>query len=139
MDEKLSTTLALDLEGTLISNHVSQIARPGLFAFLNEVKGIFGSLVIFTSVPEARFRQIAQQLVSDALVPSWFADMAYVHWTGQYKDLSVIPGDAILLDDYEGYIKPDQADRWVHIECFASPYSEDDRALEAALERLKAI
>ena len=44
--------LALDLEGTLISNAVSQIARPGLRPFLDEVRGQFDQLVVFTTVPE---------------------------------------------------------------------------------------
>lgn len=36
-----ATTLALDLEGTLISNAVSQISRPGLYSFLEYCRNSF--------------------------------------------------------------------------------------------------
>lgn len=48
--------LALDLEGTLISNAVSQIPRPGLYEFLESAKSLFEGLVIFTTVPESTLR-----------------------------------------------------------------------------------
>jgi hypothetical protein len=50
-------TIALDLEGTLISNAVSQFPRPGLFTFLEYCHENF-RLVIFTAVNEVRFRSI---------------------------------------------------------------------------------
>jgi predicted HAD superfamily phosphohydrolase YqeG len=53
-------TIALDLEGTLISNAVSQFPRPGLFAFLEYCYQNFVRLVIFTAVNEVRFRSIAK-------------------------------------------------------------------------------
>jgi hypothetical protein len=56
------TILAMDLEGTLISNAVSQIPRPGLYQFLESAKCLFDELVIFTTVPEPKFRQIADLL-----------------------------------------------------------------------------
>lgn len=49
------TILALDLEGTLISNAVSQIPRPGLYSFLEHVQGQFDQLVMFTTVEEGLF------------------------------------------------------------------------------------
>jgi hypothetical protein len=39
--EKRIKVLALDLEGTLISNAMSQIPRPGLYDFLEKVNNLF--------------------------------------------------------------------------------------------------
>jgi len=50
---------AIDLEGTLISNAMSQIPRSGLFDFLEKVKNLFPRLVMFTTMKEAKFRKIA--------------------------------------------------------------------------------
>jgi NLI interacting factor-like phosphatase len=52
-------TIALDLEGTLIYNAVSQFSRPGLFTFLEYCHQNFNRLVIFTAVDEVRFRSLA--------------------------------------------------------------------------------
>jgi hypothetical protein len=82
--------IALDLEGTLISNAISQIARPGLYAFLDGCKSITERVVIFTTVKEEPFRKIAQLLVSQDSVPAWFPSIEYVKWTGQTKDLNWI-------------------------------------------------
>jgi len=57
--------LARDLEGTLISNAVSQIARPGLFEFLEDCRKLFPRVVMFTSVNEDRFRSIASLYPED--------------------------------------------------------------------------
>ena len=43
-------TIALDLEGTLISNAMSQIPRPGLFSFLEECRRLVERVVMFTTV-----------------------------------------------------------------------------------------
>ena len=55
-------TIALDVEGTLISNSVSQFPRSGLFTFLEYCHQNFDRLVIFTAVNEVRFRLIARTL-----------------------------------------------------------------------------
>lgn len=67
-------TLALDFEGVLITNAISQFPRPGLMSFLNECEKLFGheNICIFTTVNEKRFRDIARRLVSDELAPEWF-------------------------------------------------------------------
>jgi hypothetical protein len=49
------TVLALDLEGTLISNAISQIPRPGLHRFALDVQSQFNQLVMFTTVPRIAF------------------------------------------------------------------------------------
>lgn len=46
--------IALDLEGTLIFNAISQIPRPDLYVFLNGCREITERIVMFTSEP--RFR-----------------------------------------------------------------------------------
>lgn len=97
------TILALDLEGTLISNAISQIPRPGLYPFLEDVHGHFDQLMIFTTVPEDRFRSIAALLVREENAPRWFAEQRYVNWKGKTKDLLLASpqlGSALLLDDH---------------------------------------
>src|SRR5690606_29950088 len=75
MSETMSPpkVLALDLEGTLISNAVSQIPRPGLFDFLTRCRDSFSRIVMFTTVSEKRFRDIAGLLVKEGFAPTWFA------------------------------------------------------------------
>lgn len=140
------TILAMDLEGTLISNAVSQIPRPGLCRFLEAVNELFGRLVIYTSVPEPAFRTIAALLAGEGCVPHWFAQIPYTNWGGATKDLrNVSPtlGAALLLDDYKAYIHPGQEGYWVEASLFGSPYCASDNGLDAALgklrERLNAV
>lgn len=134
------TILAMDLEGTLISNAVSQIPRPGLYQFLESAKCLFDELVIFTTVPEPKFRQIADLLTCEGAVPSWFGNLAYTRWTGPTKDLSNASADigsAWLLDDYAPYVHPGQEQYWVQIELFGSPYQEDDTGLDDAMAAIR--
>lgn len=136
------TTLALDLEGTLISNAISQIPRPGLFHFLERVRFQFEELVMFTTVPEPLMRSIAGLLVREGSAPEWFSQLPYVQWSGKTKDLSyVCPclGAVLLLDDYGPYVHPGQEQFWVEIPLFGSPYSDDDKGLKVAAERLNEM
>jgi NLI interacting factor-like phosphatase len=142
--EKLNNlTVALDLEGTLISNAISQFPRPGLFAFLKYCHQNFERLVIFTAVSEVRFRSIARTLAEAQDVPAWFVDLEYINWHGTYKDLSFIPhatiDRTILIDDRIEYIHPDQKDRWIDIRGYDYPYPADDRELERVMEKLSQI
>lgn len=134
------TILALDLEGTLISNAISQIPRPGLRQFLEEANSYFDHLVVFTTVPEERFRRIASLLVAEGSAPGWFALLRYIEWSGKTKDLSFVsplPGKALLLDDHSAYVHPGQEDAWIEIPLFGSPYPADDDGLKIALVRLR--
>lgn len=140
------TILAMDLEGTLISNAVSQIPRPGLCRFLEAANELFEHLVIYTSVPEPAFRGIAALLVGEGCAPAWFAQIPYTNWSGATKDLgNVSPtlGAALLLDDYRAYIHPGQEGYWVEASLFDSPYDVSDNGLDVALrvlrERLTAL
>jgi NLI interacting factor-like phosphatase len=141
--EPKQITIALDLEGTLISNAVSQFPRPGLFAFLEYCHQNFNRLVIFTAVDEVHFRSIARMLADRQDVPDWFVDLEYINWHGIYKDLSFIPQGiiehTILLDDRVEYIHPDQKDRWLHIPGYDYPYLDDDRELDRIREKLSQI
>src|SRR4051812_40492716 len=116
------TTLALDLEGTLISNAMSQIPRPGLRAFLERCGLLFARVVIYTAVAEPRFRAIAALLVSEGNAPAWFAGIEYVKWDYTTKDLALIPGiapgEALLVDDLPEYVHPGQEAQWVAVESF---------------------
>jgi NLI interacting factor-like phosphatase len=71
-EKQKQSTIALDLEGTLISNAVSQFPRPGLLTFLEYCHQNFGRLVIFTAVNEVRFRSIARTLAEAQDVPACF-------------------------------------------------------------------
>ncbi len=136
------TVLALDLEGTLISNAVSQIPRPGLNDFLERCADAFPRLVMFTAVSEARFRDIAQRLVADGAAPRWFADLEYIRWEGRTKDLRFIPGAApsmvVLVDDLADYVHAGQEPHWLPVAPFEAPYPESDTALPAAWLALSA-
>ncbi len=129
------TILAMDLEGTLISNAVSQIPRPGLFSFLESMRGQFDQLVLFTTVPEPLVRKICGQLVAEASAPPWFAQLPYTSWDGPTKDLRFVASDAssvLLLDDHAPYVHPGQQCQWLEIPLFGSPYPDDDAGLELA-------
>ncbi|MBK0053069.1 NIF family HAD-type phosphatase [Stenotrophomonas sp. S39] len=135
------TILALDLEGTLISNAVSQIPRPGLFEFLETVRGQFDELVMFTTVDERLVRRIAELLVSEGQAPAWFCALRYITWAGPTKDLSYVSpivGQALLLDDHGPYVHAGQEHLWVEIPLFGSPYPADDEALAQAITQLSA-
>lgn len=133
--------LALDLEGTLISNAVSQIPRPGLYPFLVACRDMFERIVMFTAVRETRFREIARTLVATGYAPDWFATIEYVDWHGAQKDLRVIPNAdverVVLLDDHEGYVRDDQRAYWQPVVCFEHPYPATDDELRRILEALR--
>lgn len=135
--------LALDLEGTLISNAMSQIPRPGLFAFLERCREMFPRVVMFTTVNEVRFRAIARLLVEEGYAPAWFQDIEFVQWQGQTKDLSFIPGaevtTTLLVDDFEVYVHPGQEAQWVQVAYFDYPYLTTDMGLAQVLQQLDAL
>lgn len=134
------TILAMDLEGTLISNAVSQIPRPGLYKFLQAVNHEFDRLVMFTTVPQSRVHAIARLLVEEGTVPPWFASLDYIRWSGAVKDLRFVSpsiGAALLLDDHRPYVHPSQEHCWIEAPLFASPYDESDTGLDVALRSLQ--
>ncbi|HGM6067046.1 NIF family HAD-type phosphatase [Stenotrophomonas sp.] len=132
--------LALDLEGTLISNAVSQIPRPGLCNFLEHAATTFDEVVLFTTVPKHLALRIVLLLAEEAHVPLWFTEVRYVEWTGSTKDLrfvSPLLGQALLLDDHRSYIHPDQHRFWIEAPLFASPYPANDSGLQVCQTRIR--
>lgn len=135
------TILALDLEGTLISNAISQFPRPGLYQFLTEANTLFDELVLLTTVPKDRFHSIARILVREEAAPTWFPAIPYTNWRGPTKDLRFVSprlGDALLLDDYSAYVHAGQEHLWVRVPLFAPPYAAEDHGLHFALRELRA-
>lgn len=132
--------IALDLEGTLISNAMSQIPRPGLFEFLQECQSICDRIVLFTTVNEVAARKIVVLLAEEGLAPAWFADIEYVKWEGETKDLGFIrgvaPEECVLVDDFHIYVHPGQEEQWIQIEQFDTPYSEEDSELSRVAQLL---
>lgn len=136
-------TIALDLEGTLISNAVSQFPRPGLYSFLDYCQQNFSRIVIYTAVPQIYFRKIAKTLIDLQKVPDWFVNLEYIKWHGKYKDLTFIPNikpdRIIIIDDRAEYIKPEQKNRWISIREYSYPYSQSDRELDRIVGELSKI
>lgn len=136
-----ASILALDLEGTLISNAVSQIPRPGLLDFLTRCQELFPRLVMFTIVGETKFRDIAALLVKEGFAPKWFETIEYVNWQGSTKNLEFVPESKIeeilLVDDFEQYVHQGQESQWVQIDYFDYPYLETDTGLSRVLEILE--
>lgn len=133
--------IALDLEGTLISNAMSQIPRPWLGEFLTACKSICPRIVIFTTVKEPLFRNIARSLAEEKVVPEWFSEIEYVNWDGSTKNLNFIssstPEETVLVDDFHIYIHPGQESSWVEIKQFEYPYQEPKPELQRIFEVLK--
>lgn len=134
-------TIALDLEGTLISNVVSQFPRPGLYGFLEVARRSCSRLLVFTAVRQPLFREVAATLVAEGAAPLWFADLECWTLAGEFKDLSLIPGvevkHAVLIDDLEAYVHPAQRDRWIRIRQF-DPLDENDLELARVGELLRS-
>lgn len=132
------TTLVLDLEGTLVSNAVSQIARPHLRHFLERCSVLFDEVVVMTAVREGVFRQVAGTLVAAGEAPRWFRDIRYVGWDGKksLRYATAQPDAALLVDDHEGYVADEDRACWVRIECF-DPRSHSDSELLRVLAELE--
>lgn len=131
------TLLCLDLEGTLISNAISQIPRPGLYRFLERVEELC-DLMIYTSVRRELVTAIQHLLVEEGAAPQWFKELHVVRPTGTVKPKSACGReDAFLLDDQASVIAPGEHYWWIQIDEYLPPYSEDDRALCRVLEDIE--
>jgi hypothetical protein len=129
--------LCLDLEGTLISNAVSQIPRPGLYRFLERAAEIC-DLMIYSSVSAERVDSIRDLLVSEKYAPEWFLNLPIIRPDHTIKPKSACGRiNAYLLDDQPGVIAPGENDWWIPISEYVPPYSESDTALTNALESIK--
>ena len=126
---KQITALELDLEGTLISNAMSQIPRHGLYRFLEMCSQHLPQVVLYTAVRCQLALNIANTLVAEELVPAWFKEIECVDWSGPHKDLSFVKGhqpqNVFLVDDNKDYIALGQQAQWIQIKEFAHPYPDD--------------
>ena len=91
------TILALDLEGTLISNAVSQIPRPGLHRFLEDVRSQFEELVLFTTVP----RHLQEELPD-----SWLGKAVFRHGLSSFDTSTGLEGQRIFPMSPPTWVKP---------------------------------
>jgi hypothetical protein len=127
------SVIALDLEGTLISNAVSQFPRPGLYAFLEFCRQHFTCIYLYTAVHDEVCDAIRCTLVSESLAPLWFLGVPLVRWNRASKDLRNIPDvewcDCLLVDDNRDYVVDDQLSQWIPVAKFESPYAEADNEL----------
>lgn len=141
MRQNRPIVLALGMEGTLISESMSQIARPGLYAFLSRCRELFPRIVIFTTINEPCFRDMARLLVDEGSAPDWFAAVEYVTWRGRTKDLQFIPHiqwqQALLLDDYVRQVHPGQESHYLQVDFFGFPFDEADTGLATVLGMLE--
>lgn len=137
------TVVALDLEGTLISNAMSQIPRHGLFRFLELCERHVHRVVLYTAVRRELAIDIVQRLAREGDAPSWLASIEYVEWSGSKKDLRFVDAESVLLvDDQRGYILASQEDRWIAIQEFEPPYTIDhelQRVWRIICERLGVV
>jgi hypothetical protein len=137
-------TLALDLEGTIITDAISCFVRPGVRAFLDWAGLVFERIVIYTAVPEHYARQVQEILVEEEDAPGWFAEVPVLNPVeregAKVKALDVLgpAGSVVLVDDYEGYVL--EADRpwWVGVTQF-TPHDEceSDRELETVRREIE--
>lgn len=100
--------IALDLEGTLISNAMSQILQLHLFSFLENCYLLCDRILMFTIVNENKFRQFANLLVVVGSAPSWFNETEYIDWEVKTRNLAFISGvqphEVLLVDDQIEYV-----------------------------------
>lgn len=85
------TVIALDLEGTLISNAISQFPRPGLAEFLEFCRQRFQRIYVYTAVNDGRCHEVIYNLVVHDLAPSWLSNVPFIDWDRNLKDLYNIP------------------------------------------------
>lgn len=137
-EQNQTTLLCLDLEGTLISNAVSQIPRPGLYEFLQSVEEIC-DLMLFTSVSSERVDLIRELLVVEGAAPVWFTDIPVIQPEDTIK-LKARCGrtNSLLLDDQSAVVAPGEESWWVPIAEYVPPYSDEDRELMKALASIKS-
>jgi hypothetical protein len=125
--------IAIDLEGTLVSNAVSQIPRAHLMDFLNFCHGNFERVVIYSAANYEKVRETCTRLAEEGDAPSWFAHVEVYKSNTEYKDLRYIyPANfrrVLLVDDVETYVDPKQREQWIPVEQFCQPYGPDDELL----------
>lgn len=157
--------LALDLEGTIVSNAISRKPRPGLYAFMESCKDAFNEVVLFTAVDAERARDVLLNLAKKCYVPMWVATMPIVLWheeddipgkhliqLGKFKDLLFVklmfPGVVIpniwIVDDNRYWVRSHQRRQLIEIPTWDPAFNgknsrKNDRALEEVIQVLSVI
>lgn len=130
--------LALDLERTLIDDARSGRPRPELFEFTSFCAERFERIVLFTTVEREDAFEVLESLKSH-LADGFLERIEYVEWTGEYKDLAFVPDakpeEVRLVDDDEGWIRPDQRPFWIPIIGWDGGDDAELSRVRAALER----
>ena len=134
--------IALDLERTLISDSLNKEPRPGLYDFLSFCTQNFERVALFTSVNKEHTYSIIFDLFKQGYIPQEFMDkMEYIDWKGNCKDMAYIPdveaSEALLLDDNEGFIKPEQKDQWIAIDEYDPYVARKDQELSRVCRLLE--
>lgn len=140
--EERPKIIALDLEGTIISNAMSQFSRPGLYPFMEFCLSHFEHVVIFTAVNESRAVSIVEYILEENEIPN--GDYPYVKWKGEWKDLKWVQAvyptysidEMVLVDDLIEYVKPSQFGQWIEIENWKSPYDGNDEELYRIMDKM---
>lgn len=135
-------TLALDLEGTLISHVSTMVPRPGLYEFLEFCCQQFERVVFLSFVDEERGRQILNIMADSGHMPDWVRLAEYFHAQGgrpgakDLRQLGVEPDHALLVDDQPQVLPKEQLHRLVQVSEFKVPLSDDDCALYESQSRI---
>ncbi len=127
-------TIAIDLEGVLISNAVSQFPRPGSRAFLIACRQAADRVVLYTSVPSDRAAEIVERLVTEGYLPDDPFD-AIVHAPSSVKPLG---GVADVLFDDAADVAPGEEDRLVRVAGY-DPTDVDDTVLTSLAARVPEL
>lgn len=124
-------TIAIDLEGVLISNAVSQFPRAGAGSFIAACRRAADRVVLYTSVPGDRAAEIVARLVAEGHLPEAPFD-AIVHARGSMKPLD---GVADVLFDDAADAAPGEEHRLVRVAGY-DPADVDDTVLTALAGRV---
>ena len=136
--------IALDLEGTLISNGMSQFPRPGLRRFLEKLGSLDVEIMVYSTLSIDVIDGVLSNLSNDGAIPHWFLNCRRVPWRGGCKSVhdATLSGDnriVMLVDDYEGYVCPGEEDYWIEVPTFSSPYQEGSEVLQRVLHKIEAL
>lgn len=140
---KSTTTLALDLEGTLISHATTMVPRSGLYDFLAFCEQRFDRIVFLSFVDQERGRKVLNMLADSGHMPEWVRTAEYVHAEGgrpgakDLRQLGVDPEHALLVDDQPQVLPRNQLHRLIRIPEFREPFDPGDRALLTVRSRLE--
>jgi hypothetical protein len=145
--------LAVDLEGTLISNVVSRFPRPRLFEFFEFCQRSSFKTVLFTAVDSQFARSVMMQLERLVSIPVGMGMIPIVDWQKKTGDVhnpknlqyvqKMFPSTKLhniyLIDDCEFFVALGQQLQWIQIEHYGTPYSQDDTELLRIMELIRGM